>query len=252
MLKQSATDALKTTSKRAIQKTAEATGDLTGNTIADKIIIVSKTSPKNNSETNEEKILREKYISAELRQKIIDDLRLKEENLWWLKIKRRKLKEENQYNIIMKYKKIINLLDNTPNQPTKFRTKVGLKWMMNHMERITLAFKLTSMLRARLCDCNDVYILFKGTVTVANAAAAGADTNNANKKVIFNNYAPFTSCINRINNTQIDDAQYNDVVMPMYNLIKYSDICSGTSGISFQYCRDIPAVDNDHAVPDLF
>ena len=62
------------------------------------------------------------------------------------------------------------------------------------------------MLRARLCDYNNVYILFKGTVTVVNAAAAGADANNSNKKVIFNNYAPFTSCINRINNTQIDDA----------------------------------------------
>ena len=78
--KQSTTDALKTDSKRVIQKTAEATGDLTGNKIADKITRVSKTSPKNNSETNEEEILRERYISPELRQKIIDDLRLKEEN----------------------------------------------------------------------------------------------------------------------------------------------------------------------------
>ena len=40
----------------------------------------SKTSPKNNSETNEEEILRERYISTGLRQKILDDLRLKEEN----------------------------------------------------------------------------------------------------------------------------------------------------------------------------
>ena len=73
--KQSATDALKTASKRAIQKTAEGTGDL----IADKITRVSKASPKNNSETSKE-MLREKYISPELRQKVIDDLRLKEEN----------------------------------------------------------------------------------------------------------------------------------------------------------------------------
>ena len=78
--KQSATDALITDSKRVIQKTAEETGDLTGNKIADKITRVSKTSPKNNSETNEEEILRERYTSPELRQKIIDDLRLKEEN----------------------------------------------------------------------------------------------------------------------------------------------------------------------------
>ena len=56
-------DALKTTSKIAIQKTAEATGDLIGNIIADRITRGSKTSPKNNSETSEEEILREIYIS---------------------------------------------------------------------------------------------------------------------------------------------------------------------------------------------
>ena len=56
--KKSATDVLKTASKRAIQKTAEAAGDLIGNIIADKITRVSKTAPQNNSITNEEKILR--------------------------------------------------------------------------------------------------------------------------------------------------------------------------------------------------
>ena len=78
--KQSAIDVLKTSSKRAIQKTAEATDDLIGNKIADKITRVSKTSPKNNSETNEEEILTERFIPSGLRQKIIDDLRLKEKN----------------------------------------------------------------------------------------------------------------------------------------------------------------------------
>ena len=68
--KKSAADSIKTVSKRACQKTAEATGNIIGNKIADKITIISNTSPKYNSETNEEKILREKYISPELRQKI--------------------------------------------------------------------------------------------------------------------------------------------------------------------------------------
>ena len=63
-------------------------------------------------ETNEEKILREEYIPPELRQKIIDGLRLKEENYWWSKI-----------NIIMEYQEIISLLENTPNQLSKFRIK---------------------------------------------------------------------------------------------------------------------------------
>ena len=53
MFKRSTTDALKTASKRAIQKTVEATGDLIGNKIADSITKVSKTSLQNNSETNE-------------------------------------------------------------------------------------------------------------------------------------------------------------------------------------------------------
>ena len=61
------------------KKTAEATGDLIGNKIADKITRVSEISPKINSETNEEEILREKHISPGLRKKIVDDLRLREE-----------------------------------------------------------------------------------------------------------------------------------------------------------------------------
>ena len=64
--KQSATDALKTSSKRVIQKTTEATSDLIGNKIADKITRVSKTSPQNNLQTSEE-ILREKYSDAYLK-----------------------------------------------------------------------------------------------------------------------------------------------------------------------------------------
>ena len=78
--KQSAIDALKKASQRAIQKTSEAAGDLIGNKIADRITKVSKTSPKNNSETNEKEILNERFIISKLRQKMTDDLRLKKEN----------------------------------------------------------------------------------------------------------------------------------------------------------------------------
>ena len=74
---QSTTDAIKTVSKRAIQKTAKTTVDLIGNKIAAKIIRVSKNPPQNDSETNEGEILRKRFISPELRQKIIDELRLK-------------------------------------------------------------------------------------------------------------------------------------------------------------------------------
>ena len=66
---------LKLLKKKKI-KTTVATGDLIGDKIANKVTRVSKTSPQNNSLTNEEKILRERYVSPEERQKIIDDLRL--------------------------------------------------------------------------------------------------------------------------------------------------------------------------------
>ena len=78
----------------------------------------------------------------------------------------------------------------------------------------------TTMLKSNLCNYSDVYILVKGTITVNNTAVADADANNTNKKVIFKNCSPFTNCTSEINNTQIDTA---DIVMPMYNLIEYSD-----------------------------
>ena len=51
-----------------------------------------------------------------------------------------------------------------------------------------------------------------------NTTAAGTAVNNTNKKVIFKNCAPFARCITEINNTQVNDAQKINVVMPMYNL----------------------------------
>ena len=90
--------------------------------------------------------------------------------------------------------------------------------------------------------------LLLGTITVNNTAAAGAAANNANKKVIFKNCAPFTNCISEINNMQVDNAKDTDIVMSMYNLIEYSDNYSRTSGSLWQYCKDIPVVDNNNAI----
>ena len=82
--KQSVTDAFKTGSKRAIQKTAEATGDLIANKIANRITKVSKNSQQNTLETvaneNDKEIPKERYISPEKRQEIINELRLKQYN----------------------------------------------------------------------------------------------------------------------------------------------------------------------------
>ena len=95
-----------------------------------------------------------------------------------------------------------------------------------------------------------VYILVKGNITINKRATAAAPTNT-NKKVIFENCAPFTNCISKINNTQIDNAEYIDIVMPMYNLIEYSDNYSKTSGSLWQYCKEIPAVNNAGNIVDF-
>ena len=79
--KQSATDAFKIASKRAIQKTAKATDDLIGNKTANKIVKIWKNSQQNNSETvtnkHDKEIPKERYISPEEREEIMDELRLK-------------------------------------------------------------------------------------------------------------------------------------------------------------------------------
>ena len=59
----------------------------------------------------------------------------------------------------------------------------------------------------------------------------GAAVNNTNKKVIFKNCAPFTNCVSKINNAQVNDPQDINILMPMYSLIEYSDAYSKTSGI---------------------
>ena len=81
--KKSATDAIKTASKRAIQKTAQATGDLVGNKIVDKITSVSKKSLKKLPTIHEDAeptTHKKRYISPEGRKQIIDELRLVPKN----------------------------------------------------------------------------------------------------------------------------------------------------------------------------
>ena len=151
----------------------------------------------------------------------------------------------------MEYQKIANLIDDASNQPFKFKTK---NWAeINYESRGTynvnsqIKFK-TTMLKSSLCDYGDAYILVKGTITVNNTAAADADANSTNKKVIFKNCAPFTNCISEINNTQVDNAEDIDVIMPLYNLLESSPAYEKTSGSLWQYCKDISAVDNNNAI----
>ena len=156
----------------------------------------------------------------------------------------------------MEYQKIANLLDNVSNQSSNFRTK---NWVeINDESRgmyttgSDIKFK-TAMLRSSLCDYADAYILVKGTITITGAGddAAARRADERNKGVIFKNCAPFTKCISRINNTDIDNAQDIDIITPMYNLIEDSDNYSKTSRSLWQYCKDIPAVNNNGDTVDF-
>ena len=156
----------------------------------------------------------------------------------------------------MEYQKIGNLIDDASNQPSKFRA-INLveindesRLAYNVNSQITIKFKIT-MLKSSLCDYSDAYILVKGTISVNNTAAQDAAANNTNKKVIFKNCGPFTNCISEINNTQIDNAKDIDIVMPMYNLVEYSDNYAKTTGRLWQYCKDIPARNNNDEIIDF-
>ena len=125
----------------------------------------------------------------------------------------------------MEYQKIANLLQSTSDNLSKFRTR---NWVeINNESRVNYAnndirFK-TTMLRSNICD-------YAGEI----------QADERDKGVTFKNCAPFTKCISRINNTDIDNAHDIDIVMPMYNLIEYSDNYSKTSGSLWQYYTDIP------------
>ena len=208
-------DAAKTASKQVVQKTAEATGDLTGNKIAYKITSLGKTRS-----TEKEDERQEIYIPPEKRQQIIDDLRL-----FWL-------------HIIMEYRKITNLLGTTPDEMLRFITN---KWVEVHDQSgraddrykpsKQLRFK-TSKLRSDLCNFSDAYIVVKEKINVTRP------NNVYDKKLTFKNNAPFVSCISKINNTLVNNAEDLDIVMPMYNLFEYSKNYSKTTGSFWNYYWD--------------
>ena len=150
----------------------------------------------------------------------------------------------------MEYQKIANLIDDTSDQPSKFRTKSWVE--INDESRGTynvgsqIKFK-TTMLKSSLCDYSDAYLLVNGKITIAGARndAAARQADERDKGVVFKNCAPFINCISEINNTQIDNAKDIDIVMPMYNLIEYSDNYAKTTGSLWQYFRDEPVYDDD-------
>ena len=144
----------------------------------------------------------------------------------------------------MEHQKITNLVESTSDNALKFRTR---NWVeikdesRGNYANNDIRFK-TTMLRSNLCDYADSYILVKGTITITGAGANAGErqADERDKNVTFKNGAPFTKCITRINNTDIDNAHDIDIVISMYNLIEYSDNYSKTSGSLWQYYKDDP------------
>ena len=151
----------------------------------------------------------------------------------------------------MEYQKIANLLNNESDQPSKFRTR---NWVeINDESRGNYAnsdvrFK-TAMLRSNLCDYADWFILVKGTIPITGAGdnAGERQQDERDKGVTLKNCASFSKCISGINNTDIDNAQDIDIVMPIYNLIEYSDNYSKTSGSLWQCYKDDPNVNLENS-----
>ena len=133
----------------------------------------------------------------------------------------------------MKTQKIVNLLNSSDNENSKFASK---KWYVidseskgNYSRENPIKF-LTSSLESNLYDYSDAFIWVTGNIT--------ATPNNAATQVAFKNCAPFKDCRTKINDTFIGYADFINITMPMYNLIEYSGNYSDTSGSLWNFKRD--------------
>ena len=137
----------------------------------------------------------------------------------------------------MKTQKIVNLLNGSDNENTKFATKKGCvidsgsKGKYSHHNPIKF---LTKSIESSLCDYSDAYILVTGNVTVTRTIAGNPVQRkkplNAATQVVFKVFALFEKCSTEIDGTLIDEANFINTTMPMYNLIENSDNCPDTSG----------------------
>ena len=146
----------------------------------------------------------------------------------------------------METQKIVNLLNGSNNENSKFATK---KWYVidsesngNYSKDEEIKF-LTRSIESSLCDYSDAYILVTGSIRITRG--------NQNIKVVFKNCAPFKQCRTEINETFNDEVQHINIAMPMYNLTEYGDTYSDTSGSLRQFKRDDIEGNNDLTVANL-
>ena len=153
----------------------------------------------------------------------------------------------------MENQKIINLLNKDDFDSKHFATK---KWYIINDENNTnygvnkdtgannpdtIKYD-TRVLKPNLCDYAEAYILVDGTIRAANAVNA--------TRLALKNCAPFTKFNLEINDEHVDTAENLDIVMPMYNLIEYSDNYQNSSATLYQYKRDEPPNNNVNLTAD--
>ena len=144
----------------------------------------------------------------------------------------------------METQRIINLLNDSSNEESKFATKklyiIDSQTAKGKYDQNNSIKFETESIKSSLCDYSDALIL----VTSDIAVAANNDTD-----VAFKNCAPFSTCKTVINDVFVDEANHIYIAMPMYNLIEYSDNYSDTSGSLWQFKRDeVPANNTDLSV----
>ena len=153
----------------------------------------------------------------------------------------------------MENQKIINSLDKDDIDSKHFATK---KWYIINDENNTnygvdkytgannpdIIKYDTRVLKPNLCDYAEAYILVDGSIRAANAVNA--------TRLALKNCAPFIKCNLEINDEHVDTAENLDKVMPMYNLIEYSDNYQDSSATLYQYKRDEPPNSNVNLTAD--
>ena len=110
---------------------------------------------------------------------------------------------------------------------------------VNYSQNDEIKF-LTRLIESSLCDYLDTYILVTENISVKRRNAAGAAdiALGAITQVVFKNCAPFEKCRTEINETFVNETDFINITMPMYNLIEYSDNYSDISGSLWQFKRD--------------
>ena len=145
----------------------------------------------------------------------------------------------------METQKIVNLLNGSDNEYTKFATK---KWYAidseskgNYSPHDPIKF-LTKSIESSLCDYSDAYILVTRNITVTRTIAGNPvqrkQVLTETTQVVFKNCALFKKCPIEIDGTLVDEADFINITMPLKNLIEYSDNYSDTLGSLWAFKRD--------------